>query len=75
MHYRLGEYDYAVAVLAEVVEMMPDVPVFNYHLGMAYYKRGDRGAAKEHLSKAIGENYTYSGVEDARRVYKEIGGG
>jgi len=72
--YKLGEYDYAVAVLAEVVEMSPEVPVFNYHLGMAYYKRGDKEKAKGYLSKAIDEKYTYDGVDEARRVHKEIGG-
>jgi tetratricopeptide (TPR) repeat protein len=74
VHYKLGDYDYAVAVLAEVVELRPDVPLFNYHLGMAYYKRGDKDKAGEYLSRAINDEYTYDGVEEARRVYKEVGG-
>jgi tetratricopeptide (TPR) repeat protein len=74
VHYRLGEYDQAVEVLSGVVEKAPDVPVFRYHLGMAYYKQGDNSAAKNILSEAVAEDMTYDGVEEARRVYKEIGG-
>ena len=74
VHYRVGEYDKAAEVLSGVVEAAPDVPVFRYHLGMAYYKQGDNRAAKEILSKAVAAEMSYDGVEEARRVYKEIGG-
>jgi Tfp pilus assembly protein PilF len=48
--------------------------VFRYHLGMTYYKQGDNRAAREILSKAVAADISYDGVEEARRVYKEIGG-
>jgi len=60
--------------LSSAVEAAPDVPIFRYHLGMAYYKQGDNRAAKEILSGAVAEDMTYDGVEEARRVYAEIGG-
>jgi tetratricopeptide (TPR) repeat protein len=74
VHYRVGEYDKAAEILSGVVEQAPDVPVFRYHLGMTYYKQGDNRAAKEILSKAVAKDMKYDGVEEARRVYKEIGG-
>jgi len=74
VHYRLEEYDKAAEILSAVVEKAPRVPVFRYHLGMTYYKQGDKRAAKEILSEAVAEDITYEGVEEARRVYKEIGG-
>ena len=74
VHYRLGEYDQAAEILSGVVEKAPDVPVFRYHLGMTYYKQGDTRAAKKILSEAVAEDMQYEGVEEARRVYKEIGG-
>ena len=74
VHYRLGEYDQAAEVLSGVVEKAPDVPVFRYHLGMTYYKQGDNRAAKKILSEAVADDMKYEGVEEARRVYKEIGG-
>jgi tetratricopeptide (TPR) repeat protein len=72
IHYRLGEYDEAAEVLSGVVVEAPDVPVFRYHLGMTYYKQGDNRAARDILSKTVAEEYTYAGVDEARRVYEEI---
>ena len=74
VYYRLGEYDQAAEILSGVVEKAPAVPVFRYHLGMTYYQQGDKRAAKEILSEAVAEDMKYEGVEEARRVYKEIGG-
>jgi uncharacterized protein HemY len=72
VHYRVAEYDKAVEVLTGVVEKMPDVPVFNYHLGMAYYKQGNAEEAKAYLSKAVDEKHSYDGVDEARRVLEEL---
>jgi len=72
VHYRLGEYEQAAAVLSDVVEKAPNVPIFSYHLGMVYYKQGDNRAAKEILSRAVAEEYKYTGVDEARRVYAEL---
>ncbi len=72
VHYRLGEYTEAVKVLTGVVEKAPDVPVFNYHLGMAYLKQGNKQAARDYLSKAVGEKYNYTGVDEARKALAEL---
>ena len=72
VYYRRGEYDKALGILKGVVEKMPDVPVFQYHLGMTYYKTGDKAAAKEQLSQAVGENANYTGVEEARALLKDL---
>jgi Flp pilus assembly protein TadD len=74
VHYRLGEYDQAAAVLSVVVEQAPKVPVFRYHLGMTYYRQGDTRAAREILSGAVADEYQYEGVDEARRVYAELAG-
>lgn len=66
VHYRRGEYDKAVDILRGVVEKLPDVHIFQYHLGMAYLKSGDKLAAREHLSKAVGEDVEYDGVKEAK---------
>jgi Flp pilus assembly protein TadD len=55
-----------------VVEQAPDVAVFNYHLGMVYYRQGDKRAAKELLARAVGEKADYHGIDEARRVLAEI---
>ena len=72
VYYRRGEYDKALDILKGVVEKMPNVPVFQYHLGMTYYKKGDKAAAKEHLSLAISENANYTGVDEAREILESL---
>jgi putative PEP-CTERM system TPR-repeat lipoprotein len=72
VHYRLGEYNEAITVLTDVVDAEPDVPVFNYHLGMAYYKQGNQESAREYLSKAVAEEYTYAGIEEARETLAKL---
>ena len=72
VHYRLGEYPEAVKILTGVVEKAPDVAVFNYHLGMAYLKQGNKQAARDYLSKAVGEKSDYFGVDEARKTLAEL---
>jgi tetratricopeptide (TPR) repeat protein len=70
--YRLGDYGEAIKVLSGVVAQAPDVPVFNYHLGMAYLKQGNKQEARKYLSKAVGEKDTYFGVDEARKALAEL---
>ena len=72
VYYRQGDYDKAVKIFKGVVEKAPKVPVFQYHLGMAYFKQGNKAAAREHLSKATNGDYTYQGIEEARTTLKSL---
>jgi len=53
--YKLGDYKNAVKILTQMVEEMPNVNVFNYHLGMAYKKAGDSVNAKLYLEKSLAD--------------------
>ena len=64
-HYRLGEYEQAVARLQQAVAGMPGMPLFHYHLGMACHKSGDDVLAKRHLQRAL-EAGRFPGMEEAR---------
>ena len=72
VYYRKGDYSKAVEILKQVVEKAPKVPVFQYHLGMAYAKQGNKAAAKEHLTLATEGDYSYPGVEEARATLKSL---
>lgn len=67
VQYRAGDYAKAVEVLEDVVNAAPGVPVFQYHLGMAYAKAGDKAKAKAALSKAV-ELGDFAEAEDARKA-------
>ncbi|MEJ2646585.1 MAG: tetratricopeptide repeat protein, partial [Gammaproteobacteria bacterium] len=73
VHYRLGDLDKAAKALSEVVQKAPKVPVFQYHLGMVYYKQGNKTAAKEHLTKALAGGAQAPWAGAARRALNSVG--
>lgn len=72
MYYRSGEMDKAIGVMEKVVKQAPAVPVFHYHLGMAYYKKGDKASAKIQLDTALEAKNGFPGIEEARTTLKQI---
>lgn len=72
MHYRSGELDKAIDVMEKVVKQAPAVGVFRYHLGMAYFKKGDNASAKTQLSKALQAKNDFYGSDEARATLKQI---
>jgi Tfp pilus assembly protein PilF len=58
--------------LKESNEKVPDNPVMRYHLGMAYFKNGEKENAKKELKKALELDSKFSGAEEARATLKLI---
>jgi hypothetical protein len=54
------------------MEKQPDEPVFQYHLGMIYGKKGDMSKAKESLAKAVQTKGNYIGLEEAKEALKSL---
>ncbi len=72
VYYRKGNYEEAVNILEKAVENSPEVPTFRYHLGMAYFKQGDKNAAREHLAAAVTDDASYDGIEEARATLESL---
>lgn len=72
IYYKTGEVDKAIALSEKIVKQAPDTHVFNYHLGMAYYKKGDMPSAKIYLTKALEGKGTFPGADEARATLKQI---
>jgi tetratricopeptide (TPR) repeat protein len=68
----MGNLDKAIETIEKVVKAAPTVPVFRYHLGMAYYKQGNIAEAKTHLAKAIETKESFVGIDEARATYTRI---
>lgn len=66
IYYRKGEYEKALPLQVKAAEKSPDVPIYHYHLGMIYLKKGERAAAAEHLQKAVNSGKDFVGLEEAR---------
>ncbi|MFZ5619796.1 MAG: tetratricopeptide repeat protein [Pseudomonadota bacterium] len=71
VYYRAGDYAKAVEVLEGVVSSAPDVGIFQYHLGMAYAKAGDKSKARNALSAAL-ELGDFPGADEARRTLEGL---
>ena len=65
---RLGHLDDAIPVLKKVIEKAPDVPIFQYHLGSALFAKGETGAAKSLLGKAVNSPGRFPGKEEAQAM-------
>jgi tetratricopeptide (TPR) repeat protein len=72
VYYKAGEYEKAVRLLEDIVKKAPNVPVFSYHLGMAYYKMDNYVQAKTALQAAVDADKHFFGFEQAHKTLTEI---
>jgi len=62
----------AVTYLKEAADKLPDQPLIRYHLGMAYYKNGNRDLAKKELGAALKISSYFAGVDEARKALNNL---
>lgn len=72
IYYKMGLYEDAVRELKVCVDALPGNATANYHLGMAYYKKGNPGEARAHLKKALSLDGEFEGVATAGATLSEI---
>jgi tetratricopeptide (TPR) repeat protein len=72
---KLGNINEGLKVLSQIIATSPDIPVFRYHLGVAYYKNGNNSLAineiKQALELANKTNY-FSDKKQAEKLLEEI---
>ena len=70
--YKQGNYPKAKKLLQSVIQLHPENPIYQYHIGMVYYKQGEIALAKPHLDKAVATQVPYHGLEEANQVLQAI---
>ena len=70
-HYKLGQYAEAAPVLERSVQLAPDAPLLQLHLGMALYKSGNTAKGQELVNKALGSNAKLPGADEARKLISQ----
>jgi len=70
--YKRGIYERSLSLLKESIEKLGDNAEVQYHYGMALYKTGNRQAAKEALTKALGLSPAFPGAEEAKQTLAEL---
>lgn len=73
IYYQMGDLEKAHPLQAKVVEKSPETPVFNFHLGMIQFRRGEIAQAREYLRKAIESGKDFTGLDEARKTHEKLG--
>jgi tetratricopeptide (TPR) repeat protein len=72
VYFKKGMYDLAIGEFSDSLAKIPDNAAVIYHLGIAYYKKGDTARAKEQLEKALSIEENFPGSDEARRILAEL---
>ena len=72
VYYKADKLSEATRILGEAVAANPDINVFNYHLGMAYFKSGNKLEAKKYLEKAMSTDTKFAGRDIAEKTLKSL---
>jgi tetratricopeptide (TPR) repeat protein len=72
IQYKRGELEAAIRNLSRAVDKAPAAGIMQYHLGMAYYAKGDLAQAKDHLGKALAAEGQFVGIEEARATLEKL---
>jgi Tfp pilus assembly protein PilF len=62
----------ALRYLTECVSKQPDNPTYHYHLGVAYFRMGQKEKAKQELEAAFRLKKDFSEAGDARALLLQI---
>jgi len=74
IYLKKNMYALAITNFEQCVRKLPSHPIYNFHLGLAYYKQGKVFKAKAHLKKAIKLKKDFNGVEEAVKIINSIKG-
>jgi tetratricopeptide (TPR) repeat protein len=68
IYYKKNVYLKAIGLLKESVAKLLNDPVVHYHLGMAYFKNGEKELARKTLELSLTLSLGYAGAEEARKT-------
>jgi len=72
VYFKLGDLDRAIVLLKKATAAAPTGAVLHYHLGMAYYKKGDKAAAKDELTRAFAADPKLASADEGRAILKGL---
>ena len=68
VYYQKGMMTLAIGPLLQATDQAPRNAVIQYHLGMAYFKSGDKPRARAALKTALELDPAFAGADEARKV-------
>jgi tetratricopeptide (TPR) repeat protein len=71
---KMGQQEDAIRLLKDAAAKAPEMPVLNYHLGIAFFQSGKRAEARIYLSKALKSADSFDGRREAEQVLAQLRG-
>ena len=72
VYYKKGLYDNAINNFLSSAKDLPDNALVHYHLGMAYFKKGETDGAKTALERALELNAKFENADHARQILSTL---
>ena len=72
VYYKKGLYGNAINEFLDCLKKIPDDPVVNYHLGLAYEKKEKKDLAVRALKKALKLNSDFEDADNARQLLAKL---
>ena len=74
VRFKMGQQEEALRLMKDAVAKSPEVPMLNYHLGMAYYHSGKTAQARVYISKALKSAELFHGRREAEQILSQLRG-
>ncbi len=74
VRFKMGQQEDAIRLLKDAAAKAPEIPVLNYHLGIAFFQSGKRAEARTYLSKALKSADSFEGRREAEQVLAQLRG-
>ncbi len=74
VRFKMGQQEEGVRLMKDAVAKSPEVPMLNYHLGMAFYQSGNTAEARAYLSKALKSAEAFQGRQEAEQILSQVKG-
>ncbi len=74
VRFKMGQQEDAIRLLKDAAAKAPEIPVLNYHLGIAFFQSGKRAEARIYLSKALKSADSFDGRREAEQVLAQLRG-
>ncbi|MES9993387.1 MAG: tetratricopeptide repeat protein [Candidatus Thiodiazotropha sp.] len=72
VHVKRGEIDKALPILQRAAGKGTGLPDIDYHLGYAYYQKGQMESAKRHVSTAVTSEKPFESIEEAKILLSKM---
>jgi tetratricopeptide (TPR) repeat protein len=72
VYYKKALYSQAIYYIQQSVDVAPNDPVFQFHLGMAYAQKGDDAQARKFLKAALTLKADFEGAQTAKQTLSTL---